>query len=107
MEIENLIPVRQCEYTIEENLVTVVFDKLKKTIIDKFIKNRDRRIAKIDLDEIGSFVWLQCDGKRNVSEVIDLTKEQFGDNEEKIEERAKLFINQLAQNKLIRFYTIK
>lgn len=107
MEIDALIPVRQCEHKINDGVVVLIFDKLKKTILDKFFKNKNRRIAKIDLDEIGSFVWLQCDGKRNVSEIIKLTKEEFGEKEEKIEERAKLFINQLAQKRFIRFYTIK
>lgn len=107
MEIDNLIPVRECKHEIVDGKVVVIYDKLKKTILDKFIKNKDRRIAKIDLDDIGSFIWLRCDGKKKVSEIIEETENEFGENEEKIKERATLFLNQLAQKKFIRFYTIK
>lgn len=106
-EILELYPVRQCEYEIKEDKVTVVYDKFKKTFLDKIIKNKSKRVAKIDLDKIGSFVWLRCDGKKNVAEIIQQTEKEFGENEEKLDQRVELFLTQLVGKKLIRFYTIK
>jgi hypothetical protein len=106
-EILELYPVRQFEYEIKEGKVTVAYDKFEKTILDKLIKNKSKRVAKIDLDKIGSFVWLQCDGKKSVAQIIDVTKKEFGENEEKLDERVKLFLTQLVGKKFIRLYTIK
>lgn len=106
-ELLDLYPLRECEYKVNSDKVTIIYDKFEKTFLDKIIKNKKKRIAKIDLDKIGSFVWLNCNGKKKVFEIIEETEQAFGDKEEKIKERAILFLNQLAQKKFIRFYSIK
>lgn len=106
MEILNYIPVRECEYELKENKVIVLFKNFEKSWLDKIIKPKKEKVAKIELDEIGSYVWLRCDGKKNVNEIIDETKKDFS-GDDKIEERTELFFKQLEQKKLIRFYTIK
>lgn len=105
-EILDLFPLRQCKYDSNDGIVTVHFDKFVKSWFDKIIKPKKEKIAHIDLDEIGSFIWLNCDGKNKVSDIITLTKNQF-DDKDKIEERVKLFMAQLESKKFIRFYTIK
>lgn len=106
MEIEELIPVRQCNHEIKEGIVTVKYDRFEKTWFDKLIKPKKDKVANIDLDEIGSFIWLNCDGRNKVSDIINLSKKEFPDKE-KVEERVKLFMSQLEMKKFIRFYTIK
>ena len=106
IEIDSYIPVRECKHELKGDLVLVIFDKFKKSWLDKIIKPKKEKIAKIELDELGSFVWLNCDGKRTVSEIINLTEENFSEAE-KIAERVKLFFTQLESKKFIRFYTIK
>lgn len=99
------IPVRECEYEISDGIVTVIFDKFEKSWLDKLIKPKKEKIAKIELDDIGSFVWQNCDGKNNISDIIQLTEGKFSDKD-KISERVQLFLTQLESKKLIRFYTI-
>lgn len=105
-EIVDLYPIRECNFESNDGKVTVVYDKFEKSFLDKIVKNKKSRIAKIDLDKIGSFVWLQCDGKKKVSEIIDLAEKEF-EEEEKMVERVEMFLNQLVHKKFIRFYTIK
>lgn len=50
------------------------------------------RISYIHLDEFGSFVWLQIDGKRDLTEIGKIIKEHFKDKAEPLYERlAKFF----------------
>ena len=49
----------------------------------------------IDLDEFGSFVWLQIDGQRTVYEIGQAMKNKFGDKEEPLYERLVKFITVL------------
>lgn len=99
-----MIPVRQCEYEENNELVTVLFFK-KPTIIEKlFFKKMANKPYKIDLDEIGSFIWGQINAVLNVSQIIDITKEYFGDKVESAEERVIEFFKQMHRTKLIMLY---
>ena len=59
------------------------------------------RISHIALDEYGSFVWQQMDGKRNVFDISKLVEEKFGDEAEPIVERLVRYFQILYQNKFI------
>ena len=100
-----LFPLRICEFENKENLVTVLFKNQQPTIIEKiFFRKYLHKPYKIDLDEIGSYIWKLCDGKNNVSSIIDRSREYFGEKIEPAENRVKTFIKQLNRNKLIQLY---
>lgn len=105
-EIKKYYPVRNCEYEkSNDGLVIVLFKKTKLSFIDKiFFKKLIDKPHKIDLDEIGSFIYENCDGKFNTENLISKVREQFGEKVEPAEERVVKFINQLNQNKLITLY---
>lgn len=44
-------------------------------------------VRKVRLDEIGSFIWRQLDGKQSVAEIAQVLGEQFGDRVKPAEER--------------------
>lgn len=52
-------------------------------------------VSKISLDQYGSFVWKQIDGKRNVLQIGDLMKTHFGSNAEPAYDRAAQFVKML------------
>lgn len=107
-EFKELFPIRICEYEINNNLVTVLFKKQKPTFIEKiFFKKQIEKPYKIDLDEIGSFIWKLCDGKKNIEEITNSAKENFLEKIEPADERVKLFINQMNKNHLIKLYEKK
>ena len=53
---------------------------------------RKPKVSHIHLDEMGSFVWPLLDGDKNIIELGELIKEQFGDKANPLYERlAKYF----------------
>ncbi len=103
-----LYPFRAADYEINNSVVTVLFKKEKSTFIEKvFLKKLINKPYKIDLDEIGSFIWTLCDGKNDVKKIMCLTKEKFSNKVEPVEERVNLFINQLNKTKLINLFEKK
>ena len=58
---------------------------------------------KIKLDDIGSFIWGLCDGKKTVKEISGKLKEKFGDKVEPLYERLGAFFQNLEKNKFITF----
>ncbi len=105
-EIENitddLIPVRKVDYEVDENHVVLKFRNSKKGFIEKlFFKNKREVTYNIDLDEIGSFLWLLIDGKKSVKELIEKSVEKFDDKVSPADQRVKLFLKQMNENQLI------
>jgi len=108
VEFKELFPIRICDFEINNNLVTILFKKQKPTFIEKiFFKKQIEQPYKIDLDEIGSFIWHLCDGKKNITEITNSASEKFIEKIEPAEERVKLFINQMNKNHLIKLYEKK
>ena len=109
MEVDKLLelyPIRNCEYEKNENgLVVVLYKNTKPSFIEKiFFKKLIAKPYKIDLDEVGSFIYQICDGKLNTSEIMDKAKEHFGEKIEPVEERVTAFVQQLNKNKLVTLY---
>jgi len=99
---DDLIPVRKVEHEMINNFVVLKFMNSKKGLFDKlFFKNKKEVTYKIDLDEIGSFIWLLIDGKKSVNSLINFTSEKFGKKVEPANERVKLFLKQMNDNHLI------
>lgn len=103
-EYLDMIPVQECEHETNDGIVTVHYIK-KPTVIEKiFFRKQINQPYKIDLDEIGSFIWGQINGVLNIREIIDITKEHFGEKVEPVEERVLKFIKQMHNTKLILLY---
>jgi hypothetical protein len=58
---------------------------------------------KIQLDDIGSFIWNLCNGRNNVEGICRQLKEKFGDKVEPLYERLGAFFQNLEKNKFITF----
>jgi len=61
-------------------------------------------IYRIDLDEIGSFIYPICDGKNTIAEIIVKTEERFGERVLPANERVTLFIKQMKSRKFIELF---
>lgn len=59
------------------------------------------KVSYIHLEQFGSFVWLQIDGKRNIIEIGEQVKLQFGKKAEPLYERLATYIKTLESNKFI------
>lgn len=101
----DLFPKRVCEYEENDGLVTVLYYKEKLNWFDRTIFKRwALKPMKIDLDNIGSFVWKECNGATSVAEIASKLKAEMGNDFEKPEERVELFVKQLYKNKLIALF---
>lgn len=103
-EYLNLVPERLCEYEQKDNIVTVLFIK-KPTFIEKiFFRKLIDKPHKIDLDEIGSFIWGEINAKKSIKEIISLAVDKFGEKIEPAENRVVQFIKQMHSTKFIMLY---
>ncbi|MCI7107254.1 MAG: PqqD family protein [Lachnospiraceae bacterium] len=72
-----------------------VFNKIAQIIFKK------PKYSYIELDEFGSFVWEQMDGKRSIFEIGILVREQFGEKAEPLYSRLAQYIKLLHNNHFI------
>jgi len=105
-----LTPLRKQKHTTREGgLITVLIPRFKwKPMHELMVKNGRDPDFWLDLDEIGSEVWMSIDGKLKVREIGEILKEKFQDNEKLIERVATeqnlvKFISMMFNNKIITF----
>ncbi len=98
------IPVCNPEYTWDADqagrvTVHVVNRGFYNRIAQKLFKRPP--VSHIALDEYGSFVWHQMDGKRSVYEISKLISARYGEAAEPVVPRLVQYIETLYQNKFI------
>ena len=103
-EYLKLIPKRVCEDEINNGITTVLYIK-KSTFIEKiFFRSLINKPHKIDLDEIGSFIYGKINASKSIEEIISLAKEHFGEKIEPAENRVVQFMKQMHSSKLIMLF---
>jgi len=100
-----LIPIRKFEFEKSENeLVTILIPKFtNKFLVQHLMPRLKYPFIKIKLDEIGSAVWNEIDGKKKVGEIADILEKKFGEKIQPIEERLSKFFTQLKLHQFIDF----
>ncbi|OQX83505.1 MAG: hypothetical protein B6D63_06110 [Candidatus Latescibacteria bacterium 4484_7] len=83
-------------------------EKKKKKFKNKWMKKifeprLKTSFLKIKLDEIGSSVWMLCDGEKNIKEIGEILRERFHEKIEPCYERLNLFFKQLEEVKFVQF----
>ncbi|NJE86096.1 PqqD family protein [Thermococcus sp. CX2] len=58
---------------------------------------------RIELDEVGAFIWELCDGRRTVEEIGKLLRNKFGKDVEPLYERLITFLFELHKRNLVGF----
>lgn len=61
------------------------------------------KVSHIKLDEMGSFIWKQIDGKRSVLEISESVRNRFGDRAEPLLDRLIRYLEILRANQWIAF----
>lgn len=87
--------------TEEEKTILII--KRKKWIDKIFQKifNTPKKTT-LDLDQLGSFVWKQCNGKKTIGDIAQKLKKNFPEEASPIEGRLITFIKILKNNGLIK-----
>ena len=104
-----LVPCRMIEYEMSEDvIVTLQAPRFKSRFMRRWIEPRLKRpFLKVELDEIGSSVWMLCDGNRNVKDIAELMRRRFGERIEPCYERLGLFFQQLEANRFITYSNLE
>ncbi len=104
-----LTPFHIYEYEINSNnLVDVLVPRFTSVFARKFILPRMKNpYFKANLDEYGSHIWKNIDGKKKVKELIALLEERFGEKVQPATERTLVFLRQLYNAGFINFYELK
>lgn len=100
-----LIPVtRHNHQVVSDGNVNILVPKIKnKKLARLIIPSSISKHFTIELDEIGSAVWLAIDGKNNISTICSLMIERFGARIQPVEERVIKFLSGLYHSKHISF----
>jgi hypothetical protein len=61
-------------------------------------------VRKVELDEVGSFVWTLCDGKNTVESIVKQTSQQYKLNRREVEISVTTYLQMLAERNFIGFY---
>jgi len=104
-----LTPYRLFEYTVEDDSkVSVLIPRFTNKILVKTIAPMLKSLyVKTLLDDFGSHVWQQIDGKNKVLDIAVSLKNKFGEKAEPAEERVTKFLTQLYTYKFLKFKEIQ
>ncbi|MGM0612695.1 MAG: PqqD family protein [Bacteroidota bacterium] len=99
-----LIPIRRHEHEMdEEGKVKLVVPKFNKKWMQKFfIAPAGKKTVNIQLDEMGSAVWLRIDGEKTVEKIAGELINNYPDTEE-AQDRVLSFISMLYEQRYITF----
>lgn len=105
-EMLESIPVRRVDWYVDKETERVVLKRPK--FMTEWAQKLFRPVLKNDffaikLDDIGTVVWENCDGKKTVNEIGRILGKQFGPDMEPVYERLFKFFIQLHKAKMIRF----
>ena len=88
--------------TNEEGKVTLLKPKFKNKFIKKYILPKLKsQHFKIHLDEIGSAVWKQIDGKKTGVEIAQNLQEELDEDLDPLYKRLAIFLSALKNNNFI------
>lgn len=104
-----LIPCRMIEYDMNEDvIVTLKAPRFKSNFMRKWLQPRLKRpFLRVELDEIGSSVWMLCDGNRKVRDIAEVVQKRFGDKIEPCYDRLGSFFQQLEHARFISYSNLE
>ena len=88
------------EYEVDKDDIVTILEKQDHKI-QKFFRKLKLRIPeykRTSLDEYGSCVFLQIDGKKTVKDIGEILEAKFGDEAHPLYERLLLFLNHINVN---------
>jgi hypothetical protein len=105
MDNNNLMektPQRSRNITWEESeKINLIVERTSK--MDRFAQKffKTPKSTRVELDEIGSFVWSKCDGNNTIYDISQLMEAHFGEKVNPVLERLIQYIKILVSNKFI------
>lgn len=100
------IPVKNCDFfENQEGNFVLKTPKSNNLILQKIITAVSKSpYFKFKLDDQGSFIWKNCDGKNSVDQICKLLEKEFGKAVKPTTDRTIRFLKSLYQHQLIKFF---
>ncbi len=91
------------DFKVNDNIVTLIFyhKSLWSNLVGWLIKKP--RVTYLELDDLGSYFWLNCGKDKTMKIIIQEMSEIFHDSYESMETRVSKFGFHLAKNQYIGF----
>lgn len=102
-EYLNLIPVRNEKIELRKIDGKYYLLVPMDSMLDFLARKLHGDYRRIELDEVGAYIWGLCDGRRTVREIGKALKARFGDEVEPLYERLVVFLLNLHKRYLITF----
>lgn len=101
----DLVPIPIIGHEVgDAGIVTLLAPRFKSRIMRRLLLPRLKRpFFKVELDDIGSALWLLCDGERNVKEIALVMQENFEERIEPCYDRMSMFFQQLERARFITY----
>lgn len=103
----DFIPVKNPKQEFKEDADgRIVMCIERKTLYDRIarlLRKKTPKFSYYTLDALGSFVWRQIDGVRDVHEIGKLVKIEFGEDAEPLYERLSQFVQILEMNRFVEY----
>lgn len=102
----NRIPIRSDNIDINVDMSgNIVLCSVNQGFMNKLVQVilRKPKFSYIHLDEIGSTVWKNIDGKRDIVFIGEILKEEFGEKIEPLYDRLVSYFDYLFKSGLITF----
>lgn len=98
-----MVPLQLVEFEdVKDDRVTVLRPKFLKGPFARWVQPRlNNPYYRVHLDEIGSKTWRLIDGERPVSEIVEILRGDFED--EDLTDRLALFLGELEVGGMIRY----
>ncbi|WP_419741621.1 PqqD family protein [Paraclostridium dentum] len=101
-EVLNLVfkKSENIEYEVSSDGIVTILEKQDHKVQNFFrkLKFKIPMYKKMELDEYGSFIFLQIDGEKNVEELGIKLEEKYGEESHPLYERLLLFLNHIDVN---------
>lgn len=95
-------PKRNHEWRESENRAVILIPKFGDHFLGRWLKAKMKSPNyKLNLDEIGSFVWKHCDGTKTVEDIGQELEAEFGEKVAPVYDRLNLFFMSLSRSKSI------
>ncbi|WP_207640957.1 PqqD family protein [Clostridium lundense] len=88
------------EYEVDKDNIVTILEKQDHKIQNFFrkLKFRIPEYKRISMDEYGSYVFLQINGKKTVKDIGENLEAKYGDKTHPLYERLLLFLNHIDVN---------
>ncbi len=97
----DLKPRRLFEHREEDGKVSVQIPRFRSRFMGWYQRRLKRPYLQLHLDDIGSAVWLACDGEHSVGQIGEELKARFGADVEPVWDRLALFVQHMRKGELI------